>query len=180
MDSGEFIITVIEEEDEYIRLEDGFAFSYRIEEDEEEILFKYKLQEKMDVSFNLVAPLNHLNLLVSNGEQESDDLTSMSSEGYITFQKEEIKSLTFIITVKKTELTKNKMTHFTLLASSSKAVVRLEPTVAHYETLQPQAIREYIFEFDPAENYILNFYTHNLQSDDLKIMLALSSNRAWD
>lgn len=71
------------------------------------------------------------------------------------------------------------MTHFTLLASSSKAVVRLEPTVAHYQTLQPEDTRQYIFEFDTSEDYILNFYTHNLQ-DGIKIMLALSNNRVWN
>jgi hypothetical protein len=71
------------------------------------------------------------------------------------------------------------MTHFTLIASSSKAVVRLEPTVAHYETLQPAATREYIFEFDPTEDYILNFYTHNFKANGLSIMLALSNNRVW-
>jgi hypothetical protein len=31
LESGEFIITVIDEDDEYIHLDDGFAFSYRIE-----------------------------------------------------------------------------------------------------------------------------------------------------
>lgn len=33
----------------------------------------------MDVAFNLVAPLNHLTLLVSNGEDRSDEQTEISS-----------------------------------------------------------------------------------------------------
>lgn len=43
---------------------------------EDRIDFKFKLAEKSDVSFNLVAPLNSLTLLVLNGEELSDDESS--------------------------------------------------------------------------------------------------------
>jgi hypothetical protein len=51
---------------------------------EERVDFKFKLKEKTDVSFNLVAPLNSLKLFVSNGREEVDEDTSeQSTDGYI-------------------------------------------------------------------------------------------------
>jgi hypothetical protein len=47
-------------------LTDGTAFSYSMDEGEERIDFTFKLQEKSDVSFNLISPLNALRLYVAN------------------------------------------------------------------------------------------------------------------
>ena len=56
-----------------IELTDGTAFSYEMDEGEDKIDFSFRLQEKKEVSFNLVAPLNALKLYVSdtvNAEKE--------------------------------------------------------------------------------------------------------------
>lgn len=75
---------------------------------------------------------------------------------------------------------KNKQVHFTLIASTSNTVIRLESAVAHYETIKQETYREYAFEFDPTEQYIVNFYVHNIKDEKIKIMLALSIDRMWN
>jgi hypothetical protein len=64
--------------------------------------------------------------------------------------------------------------------STVDTVIQLEPTVAHYETIKPETYREYIFEFISSEEYIINFYTHNIKNHKIKIMFALSIDRSWN
>lgn len=49
-------------------------------------------------------------------------------------------------------------------------MIRLESGISYYQTLQPVANKDtnnaqYIFEFDPQEDYILNFYVHNTKEE---------------
>ncbi len=55
------------------------------------------------MSFNLVAPLNTLKMLVANGKDETPDADSaeISTDGYIFIEKSNIKDLYFVISVMK-------------------------------------------------------------------------------
>lgn len=66
LDSGEFTLTIIDEDDEFLPLEDGVPFSYTMDSKEDKISFKFVLTEKKDVTFNLIAPLNNVLLKVTN------------------------------------------------------------------------------------------------------------------
>lgn len=52
--------------------------------------------------------------------------------------------------------------------------MRLEPGVAHYETLKTKDSRDYVFEFMPKKDILLNFYTHNIKTD-VKLKLVISN-----
>lgn len=72
------------------------------------------------MNFNLIAPVNTLNLFVSNSHDElhgdEDDLGS--SEGFIRFEKKEIENEDFSILVKRIDETEKHFIHFTLVAST--------------------------------------------------------------
>jgi hypothetical protein len=136
------VLTIVEESDEYIALQDGTPFSYTLYEREDKMDFKYTLTEKKEVNFNLIGPLNTL-LLIADNDQEPGN--RISTEGFITFTEKDIKNMEFTISVEKNAASKNKQIHFTLLASTTDTVIQLEPSVAHYETIKPEAYREYIF-----------------------------------
>ena len=72
-----------------IELSDGTAFSYEMDEGEDKIDVSFRLQEKKEVSFNLVAPLNALKLYVSNTLNAEKQLENVeqSSDGFIVFKK---------------------------------------------------------------------------------------------
>ena len=70
----------------------------------------------------------------------------------------------FSITVKRRDLSDNSDIHFTLVASTKTTYIRLEPGVTHYETLRLKDFVRYIFEFNVNEDYIINFYTHNIKT----------------
>ena len=57
--------------------------------------------------------------------------------------------------------------------STHEGNVRLEPSVAHYETIGVDESRDYVFEFEPKKDILINFYTHNLR-DNINIEAALS------
>lgn len=58
---------------------------------EKRIYFKFILPEKTGVSFNLIAPLNDLLLIVNNGkEKPNGDEHTASTDGYISFSKAEL------------------------------------------------------------------------------------------
>ena len=69
----------------------------------------------------------------------------VSSDGYVSFNSEDIDGLDFRIKVKKTEIVQGMISHFTILAPTEDSVVRLEPTIMHYEILEPSKSKEYIF-----------------------------------
>ena len=73
---------MVEENDEYIPLLDGAPFSYTFYQKEDKLEFKYSMKEKKEVNFNLIAPLNTLLLVVDNGPESAD---RVSSEGYLTY-----------------------------------------------------------------------------------------------
>jgi hypothetical protein len=57
-----------------VELSDGTAFSYTMDEGEDRVDFRFKLEQKKDVTFNLVAPLNALKLFVANTIDPKKDL----------------------------------------------------------------------------------------------------------
>lgn len=60
-----FTLRIEDNADEYIQLKDGEPFSYTLKT-EQMIGLVFKLKEKADVEFNLIAPLNSLYMYVSN------------------------------------------------------------------------------------------------------------------
>jgi hypothetical protein len=58
LDESEFTVTIIEEDGEYPELKDGIPFNYLMDESEEEMVLKFNFDEKEDLTFNLIAPLN--------------------------------------------------------------------------------------------------------------------------
>jgi hypothetical protein len=63
--------------------------------------------------------MNELNLIINNGKDKPDDeSTDLSSDGYIFYAKKDLDSLEFHIVVKKTDFSKNKAAHFTIIAST--------------------------------------------------------------
>jgi hypothetical protein len=59
--------------------------------------------------------------------------------------------------------------------------VRLDPAVTSYETLAPSSYRDYVFEFDPSEAYILSFYAYNLKEKEVKIEIKVSDEeKKWE
>jgi hypothetical protein len=152
LDNGEFVLSFVEDEDEFIPLEDGLPFSYTMDSAENRIDFKFAIKEKTDVNFNLIAPLNTLKLIVANEEKNIPDEGSaeQSSEGYVLFEKDQINGLNFVISVVKANEDSDYFTHFTLVASTLGFSLRLEPTVNYYETLSPTMVKDFVFEFDPS------------------------------
>ncbi len=58
------------------------------------------------MNFNLIGPVNELNLIVMNGDKwddDSKDSNMLSTDGYISFKKDDINSLNFLIKVEKRE-----------------------------------------------------------------------------
>ena len=138
MDNCQYTLTRINEEDEYIDLKDGQSFTYLMDDQEDKVIFKFKVDKKQPVSFNLISPLNSLYLLVENGKKvpNTKEMNIASTDGYISFNKNEVKELEFTILIKKTEDHAKKFVHFTLIASTKNSNMRLEPGIAHYETLK--------------------------------------------
>lgn len=104
LDNCEYTLTRINEEDEYIDLKDGQSFTYEMDDQEDKLVFKFKLDKKQPASFNLISPLNSLYLLVENGKKipSTKDMNIASTDGYISFGKNEVKDLEFTILIKKT------------------------------------------------------------------------------
>jgi hypothetical protein len=103
-----------------------------------------------------------------------------STDGYISFTKNEVKELEFTILIKKTEDHSKKFVHFTLIASTKNSNMRLEPGIAHYETLKSEESKVYAFEFEPKEEYIVSFYTHNAKAKDkVNIEMMVSNKNEW-
>lgn len=72
LDNAEFTLTLIEEGFEFIELVDSQPFTYLFDDAEKQMLFKFKLTKKMQVNFNLIAPVDQLTLTVYN-RQEIDE-----------------------------------------------------------------------------------------------------------
>lgn len=137
LENCEFTISIIEDGTDAISLNDGEPFSYLMDDRENSVLFKFKLPAKEDVSFNLIAPLNDLLLIVANGKDAPNgDEDGASTDGYISLTKSELTSTEFRVMVEKTESSKTKFVHFTLIASTSGSNMRLDPGNPHYETLK--------------------------------------------
>ena len=67
-----------------------------------------------------------------------------------------------------------------MVASTGEKSLRLEPSVTHYETLNEKGHVDYVFEFNSKDDYVLNFYTHNVKQEDVNITLLISATEEWD
>lgn len=70
-------------------MKDGQSFTYLMDDQEDKVMFKFKIDKKQPVSFNLISPLNSLYLLVENGNKipSTEDMNIASTDGYISFTK---------------------------------------------------------------------------------------------
>lgn len=103
-------------------------FTYLMDDKENFLFFTFRLDNKQDVSFNLIAPVNELVLNVVNKQKvtkQDQDSAEVSSDGYIKFAKADINDLVFQIKVEKRAEYRNKYVHFTLIASTKEANLRL-------------------------------------------------------
>lgn len=123
--------------------------------------------EEERLHFNLVSPLHSLKLTVANTDGQTVD----SVQGYITFDRRSIRGNIFSIAIEKINQYYDQYVHFTLLITTSDMAVRLDPTVTHYETYLPRAVKTFLLEYDPNEVNAINIYTGNLQK--LKTSMTL-------
>lgn len=74
LDNCEFTLSLINENTEFIKLEDSQPFAYQLNELEEEMKFTFDREIQADVTFNLVSPFHSLDLIVENREKMSRSL----------------------------------------------------------------------------------------------------------
>lgn len=121
-----------------------------LDDSEKELLFKFKLASKQDAHFNLIAPVNELTLTVYNKEEIKEGAEGeVSTDGYITFAKDSLDGLEFVVSVSKREGFLDKYIHFTLLVSTKEGNVRLEPGVSQFETIPADETRDFVVEYEP-------------------------------
>jgi hypothetical protein len=177
LDNAEFTITAIDSDTPYVVLQDTVPFTYLFDNEEKSLLFQFKVPTKQDVSFNLIGPANQLNLLAINKEkpEKGDEQNAdWATDGFIRFEKKELNTTTFFVKVEKKEGFANKWIHFTLIASTKEGNMRLEPGVAHYDNIKPSDTKDYVFEFIPKKEIMLNFYTHNIK-ENVKLKMKVSN-----
>jgi hypothetical protein len=80
-----------------------------------------------------------------------------SIEGNILIKKDELNGTTFSILVQKVSNNTEKVS-FTLIASTSKAIVPLEPSMSLYDNLQPNQPKVYIVNYKWNDTNVINFY----------------------
>lgn len=56
-----------------MELHDSRPFTYLFDDGEKELVFKFTLTEKQQVNFNLIAPINELDLIVYNTNKLNED-----------------------------------------------------------------------------------------------------------
>jgi hypothetical protein len=73
LDNCEFTLTVLDSHTPYIELKDTVPFTYLMDDKENFLIFYFNLSKKEDISFNLIAPVNELNLLAINKEKPTKE-----------------------------------------------------------------------------------------------------------
>lgn len=73
LDDCEFTLSLLPEDTEYVNLVDSQPFVYMFSPDEKFLKLRFTRSEKVDVNFNLIAPLHALDLIVENGKKLPDD-----------------------------------------------------------------------------------------------------------
>ncbi len=60
-----------------------------MDDQEQKVIFKFTLEKKEQVNFNLISPLNSLYLLVENSKKSPNpkDMDLASTDGYISISK---------------------------------------------------------------------------------------------
>ena len=103
LDSSRFTLRILENVEEFIELKDGEPFTYTLKQ-QNQIGFIFKIKDfNSDVKFNLVAPLNSLNMYVNNNKEEisADDADLISYSGDVTFKKSDLKDKEFTLLLSK-------------------------------------------------------------------------------
>lgn len=152
-------------------------FTYLFDDKERSLQFHFEVPNKQDVTFNLIGPANQLDMLVINKEKPEkgdEDKADWANDGFVRFEKKDLNSTVFFINVRKKEAYASKWIHFTLIASTKEGNMRLEPGFAHYDNIKPKEAKDYVFEFLPKKDFILNFYTHNIK-ENVKLNLKVSN-----
>lgn len=87
LDNCEFTLTAIAEGDAII-LKDNEPFAYLMDNYESDLVFEFKNDDKNPVSFNLIAPMHDLILVVRQGKDKPDPDEDVNNlEGYISYTK---------------------------------------------------------------------------------------------
>lgn len=73
LDNCEFTLRVIDGKTPFLELKDTQPFAYLFDDKESSLVFEFNMPEKEDVSFNLIGPVNELNLLVINEDAPAKD-----------------------------------------------------------------------------------------------------------
>jgi hypothetical protein len=92
-----------------------------------------------------------------------DGLTNMATDGYVEFTRKELASSEFTITITKIGSFKKHFVHMTLVVTTSESAVRLDATTTHYEKYLPRSQKNFIMEYDPNEENIINIFTEGLE-----------------
>ena len=124
----------IDETDAMINLEDGVALTQSITK-EEGLYFRFKIKSKEAVNFNLIAPLNTFQMYISNSNEKPDveDVNLQMSTNYFKYEQDEIDELIFTILVNKVANTSENT--FTIIASTSSAILVLGKGEPHYDII---------------------------------------------
>jgi hypothetical protein len=77
--------------------------------------------------------------------------------------------------VKKTNPSDEKIS-FTILASTDKAIVPLEPAVSHYDTLAPKTPKIYVLNYKRKDTNIVSFYLFGTATVDLEITVKVADS----
>ena len=78
------------------------GFSYKMDPSETRVDFTLRIKEERDVSFNLVAPMNDVKLMVGNTKGELDEAEAeVSTDGYILIMKQDLQGKDFTVSVVK-------------------------------------------------------------------------------
>lgn len=118
-----------------------------------------------------------LDLYVSNSEKlptgAEEDLKS--NQGNILIKKEDMNGTFFSVLVQKATDSTEKIP-FTLIASTTKAILPLEPSVSLYDNLQPDQARTYIISYKRKDTNVVSFYQFGTATVDLLIDVRLAAN----
>ena len=68
LDHAQFTITVITQDNMHIALTDSVPFSYLLDDREDKLILTFENKAKLQVSFNLIAPVNELILSTINDD----------------------------------------------------------------------------------------------------------------
>lgn len=172
-----FTLRIEDNADQYILLKDGEPFSYTLKT-EVMIGMSFKLKEKTDTEFNLIAPLNTLYMYVSNSEKMplGNDEDLKSTDGRLVFSKKDMNSTEFTVLIKKSNPESTEKVSFTIIATTGKAIIPLESAVSHYDTLVPKVPKIYVLNYKRKDTNIVNFYLFGTATVEIEVNVKVAPN----